>query len=119
FFGGGVTGLDLAELNEDLAEYFGTDKGALVMKAPRDSTLPLKGGDVIVAIDGRQVESPSHALRILRSYNSGETATLDIMRRQRRMSIDWTVPESHGRMFFQQRHWEGTPRSKVKKESRA
>ena len=118
-FGGGVTGLDLAELNEDLAEYFGTDKGALVMKAPRDSTLGLKGGDVIVAIDGRSVESPSHALRILRSYNSGETATLDIMRRQRRMSIDWTVPESHGRMFFQQRHWEVAPKSRLKKESRA
>ncbi len=119
FFGGGMTGLDLAELNEDLAEYFGTDKGALVMKAPRDSTMALKGGDVIVAIDGRSVESPSHALRILRSYNSGETATLDIMRRQQRMSINWTVPERHGRMFFQQRHWEGTPRLKVKKESRA
>lgn len=119
WFGGGMAGLDLAELNEDLAHYFGTDKGALVMKAPRDSTMALKGGDVIVAIDGRSIESPSHALRILRSYNGGETATLDIMRRQQRMSIDWTVPERHGGMFFQQRHWEGKPRMKVKKESRA
>ena len=119
FFGGGMSGLDLAELNEDLAEYFGTDKGALVMKAPRDSTLALKGGDVIVAIDGRSVESPSHALRILRSYNSGETATLDVMRRQQRMSIDWTVPEHHGGLFFKQRHWEETPKLKSKKESRA
>ena len=119
FFGGGMAGLDLAELNEDLADYFGTDKGALVMKAPRDSTMALKGGDVIVAIDGRSVESPSHALRILRSYNAGETATIDIMRRKQRMSIDWTVPERHGRMFFQQRHYEGKPRLKVKKESRA
>lgn len=118
FFGGGMAGLDLAELNGDLAGYFGTDTGVLVMKAPRDSTMALKGGDVILAIDGRQVESPSHALRILRSYNAGETATLDIMRRQQRMSIDWTVPERHGSMFFQQRHWEGTPRLKVKKESR-
>lgn len=119
FFGGGMAGLDLAELNEDLAGYFGTSEGALVMRAPSDSTLALKGGDVIVAIDGRSVESPSHAFRILRSYNSGETATIEIMRRQQRMNIDWTVPERHGRMFFRQPHWEGAPKLRTKKESRA
>jgi C-terminal processing protease CtpA/Prc len=119
-FGGGIAGLELAELNEDLAGYFGTSEGALVMKAPRDSTLALKGGDVIVAIDGRKVESPSHAMRILRSYNTGETATIEIMRRQARTSVDWTVPESHGRMFFRQPHWEEAPKLlKKKKESRA
>jgi len=118
-FGGGIAGLELAELNEDLASYFGTTEGALVMKAPRDSTLALKGGDVIVAIDGRKVESPSHAMRILRSYNTGETATIEIMRRQTRTSVDWTVPETHGRMFFRQPHWEGAPKLRTKKESRA
>jgi C-terminal processing protease CtpA/Prc len=119
FFGGGIAGLELAELNEDLASYFGTTEGALVMKAPRDSTLALKGGDVIVAIDGRKVESPSHAMRILRSYNTGETAAIEIMRRQARMSVDWTVPEHHGNMFFRQPHWEGAPKLRTKKESRA
>jgi len=119
FFGGGIAGLELAELNEDLAGYFGTTEGALVMKAPSDSTLALKGGDVIVAIDGRKVESPSHAFRILRSYNTGETATIGIMRRQQQMSIDWTVPERHGPSFFRQPHWESAPKLKTTKESRA
>jgi hypothetical protein len=35
------------------------------------------------------------------------------------MSVDWTVPEAHGRMFFRQPHWEGAPKLKTKKESRA
>ncbi len=118
-FGGGIAGLEMAELNEDLASYFGTTEGALVMKAPRDSTLALKGGDVIVAIDGRKVESPSHATRILQSYNTGETATIEIMRRQARMSVDWTVPEAHGNMFFRQPHFEVAPELRKKKESRA
>jgi C-terminal processing protease CtpA/Prc len=119
FFGGGIAGLELAELNEDLAGYFGTTEGALVMKAPRDSTLALKGGDVIVAIDGRKVESPSHAMKILRSYNTGETATIEIMRRQGRTSVDWTVPEDHGKSFFRQPLWDVAPELMLKKESRA
>lgn len=118
FGGGGIAGLDLADLNEDLAGYFGTSEGALVMKAPRDSTLSLKGGDVIVAIDGRGVESPSHAFRILRSYNAGETASIAIVRQQNRMTIEWTVPEYSGRSFFRQPDWR-TPRKRVKKDSRA
>src|SRR2546429_6022159 len=56
--------LELVSLNPDLGEYFGTKDGILVVKAPADSTLPLKGGDVILAIGGRPPTSPTppHAL---------------------------------------------------------
>jgi S1-C subfamily serine protease len=118
FFGHSSAGLNLAELNEDLAEYFGTTEGALVMEAPRDSTLALKGGDVIVAIDGRTVESPSHARRILASYNAGEAATLQVLRQRQRISVTWTVPEKHGGSFYF-RQPSGEVKSRVKKESRA
>lgn len=96
----GLGGLDLAELNEDLAEYFGTSEGALVMESPDDSTLALKGGDVIVAIDGRTVESPEHARRILRSYNAGETASIEVLRKRARTTVTWTVPEQEGGGYF-------------------
>jgi hypothetical protein len=49
--------LDLVDLNPDLGEYFGSKTGVLVVKAPSDSTIPLKAGDVILKIDGREPKS--------------------------------------------------------------
>jgi S1-C subfamily serine protease len=92
-FGAPWAGLNLVTLDADLGQYFGTTEGVLVVKAPTDSALPLKSGDVILAIDGRKPTSPEHAMRIVRSYEEGEAVKLDIMRRQRRMTLTWTVPE--------------------------
>lgn len=84
--------LELVKLNPDLGEYFGTKDGVLVVKATGDSALPLKGGDVILAIDGRTPTSPEHAMRILRSYEDGETVKVEILRKQKRQTLTWTVP---------------------------
>jgi hypothetical protein len=89
--------LDLVTLNPDLGDYFGTKDGVLVVKAPADSGLPLKGGDVILSIGGRKPTSPSHAMRILRSYDAGETVSIEIMRHQRRSTLSWTVPDEERR----------------------
>jgi PDZ domain-containing protein len=89
--------LDLVTLNPDLGDYFGTKDGVLVVKAPADSGLPLKGGDVILSIGGRKPTSPSHAMRILRSYDAGETVSIEIMRHQKRSTISWTVPDENRR----------------------
>src|SRR3989442_261403 len=51
-FGSPWGDLELVSLNADLGEYFGTKEGVLVVKAPADSSLPLKGGDVITSIGG-------------------------------------------------------------------
>ena len=93
FFGSPWGDLEVVSLNPDLGEYFGTKEGVLVVKAPADSSLPLKGGDVILSIGGRKPTSPSHAMRILRSYEPGETVALDIMRKQKRVTVSWKVPE--------------------------
>ena len=85
--------LDLTSLNPDLGEYFGTPDGVLVVRASRDVSLPLKGGDVIVAIDGRKPTSPSHAMRILRSYAAGDSVKIEILRKQKRQTVTSVVPE--------------------------
>jgi S1-C subfamily serine protease len=88
FFSGSPLGrLELAPLNSDLGRYFGTDEGVLVISAPKDSALGLRGGDVVLAVDGRAPSSPSHLLRILRSYETGETFKLDIMRNRKRETV--------------------------------
>lgn len=85
-------GLELAELNDDLGDYFGTRTGVLVLRAPRDSTLPLKAGDVILGIDGRAPKSVDQVRRIFRSYDGGEAVKLEVMRKQKRSTVTWTVP---------------------------
>ncbi len=93
-FGDSWCDLDLVKLNPDLGDYFGTREGILVVKAPADSGLPLKGGDVILAIGGRKPTSPAHAMRILRSYEPGESVTIDVLRKQKRVSLSYKVPEA-------------------------
>jgi S1-C subfamily serine protease len=94
YFSGSPLGrLELAPLNSDLGRYFGTEEGILVISAPKDSALALKGGDVILAVDGREPSSPSHLLRILRSYESGETFKLDIMRNRKRETVTSRIGE--------------------------
>ncbi len=95
--GGGIGGLQLKELTPELGEYFGATEGVLVLEAPADSSLPLRAGDVILAIDGREVQSASHAQRILASYDAEETVRFNIMRKQQRQTVEWKVPENRWR----------------------
>jgi C-terminal processing protease CtpA/Prc len=92
--GEGVFGsAELVPLTPKLGQYFGTDTGLLVVRAPDDSRLKLEDGDVIVDIDGRTPASASHALRILSSYQAGEQLKLNILRTGKRMSFEVTVPQ--------------------------
>jgi serine protease Do len=87
------SGIEFVSVDRELGEYFGVTEGLLVVKVRSDSGMPLRAGDVILGIDGRKPTSPSHALRILRSYETGESVKLDIQRKQRKQSVTWTVPE--------------------------
>jgi hypothetical protein len=55
------------ELTPGLGEYFGTDAGLLVVRAPEGDDIDLRDGDVIPEIGGRIPQSVGHAMRILRS----------------------------------------------------
>jgi membrane-associated protease RseP (regulator of RpoE activity) len=81
-FGGGncIEGVEFVELNPELGEYFGTDEGILVARVAENSELGLRAGDVLMAIDGREVRSTDHARRILSSYEPEEEIRLRIMR---------------------------------------
>jgi C-terminal processing protease CtpA/Prc len=89
---GPVMDMELATLTPQLGRYFGSDKGVLVVRAPADGALKLEDGDVILAIDGRQPESGSHATRILASYQPGEKLTLRVVRMHKTLDLDTTLP---------------------------
>lgn len=86
-FGGPFSELELAPVNADLGAYFGTTEGVLVIDAPEKNTLGLKGGDVILSVDGRKARGPSSLLRIFQSYEDGDVMKLEIMRNKARQSI--------------------------------
>jgi predicted metalloprotease with PDZ domain len=89
---GPLANMELATLTPKLGTYFGTEKGVLVVRSPPDGALKLEDGDVILAIDGRQPTSGSHATRILGSYQPGEKITLRIVRQHKTVDLEATVP---------------------------
>jgi len=84
--------MELTTIDPDLGTYFGAKDGLLVVRAPKDSLLGLKSGDVILRIGGRVPSSPSHAMRIFRSYDPGDEIRIDIMRDKAAREIKAIVP---------------------------
>lgn len=84
-------GVELEELNPELGEYFGSDRGVLVLDAEDDQPFGLRAGDVILSIDGREIEDVSHAIRILRSYEPDESVSLRIIRRGGEQTLEGTI----------------------------
>jgi len=92
--------MELVELNEGLGKYFGTDTGLLVVSAPDLDGVDLKDGDVIQSIDGRKPTDVRHAMRILSSYEGGESLKLGIMRDKKKRTIEVEIPANkHGSLF--------------------
>ncbi len=93
FTSGGPLGrLELTSLNAGLGSYFGTSEGVLVISVPDSDNYGLMAGDVITAIDGRKVSSPSQLMRIMRTYEKDEAPKLQIMRQKRAESISIKLP---------------------------
>jgi S1-C subfamily serine protease len=97
FYGSLLADLELAPLNSDLGRYFGATDGVLVISVPKESQLGLKGGDVVLAVDGRKPATPSQLLRILRSYEPDETLKLDVLRNHKRETITGRLGEKSDR----------------------
>ena len=85
--------LELVSVTPDLGKYFGTDKGLLVVRAPKDEALQIKEGDVIIQIGDREPSSPGHAMRILRSYERGESVEVVVIRDKKRRTLNLEIPD--------------------------
>ena len=92
--GSGLGDMEMVKLTERLGDYFGTDEGLLIVRAPKNEDLKLQDGDVIQSIDGREPTSVDHAMRILGSYQSGESLEIEIMRDKRKQKITIEVPDN-------------------------
>jgi C-terminal processing protease CtpA/Prc len=100
WFGNSWGDMELVELNEGLGKYFGTDSGILVVSAPESDTLKLEDGDVIQKIDGREPTSVRHALRILGSYQAGESLEIEVIRDKKRRKLEISMPDDRRSMLW-------------------
>ena len=85
-------GIQVADLNPELGEYFGTREGVLVVRVEEDSPLGLRAGDVLQRVGGRKVEDAAHLRQILASYRRDETIQLEVLRKRQRMTLEARAP---------------------------
>jgi len=92
-------GLNLAGLNADLGSYFGADHGVLVLSADDDALKALKSGDVLLDIDGKKVDRPEDALRLLRERPAGSDLKVQVLRQHKTQTLSMKAPDYKG-MFI-------------------
>lgn len=89
-WGNGRLGVQVQNLNEQLASYFGVKHGALVASVGKDSAAAkagLKAGDVITSVNGTAVDNPNDLRRALRDAGEGKEFTIDVMRDRKPLSL--------------------------------
>lgn len=89
----GWLGVVIQEVNKDLAESFGLDRaaGALVVQvvdgSPAESS-GLVSGDIIVKVNGKDVQLSSDLPHLIGRLRAGDTAKLSVVRAGKRKTID-------------------------------
>lgn len=88
----GYLGVQTISLTRDLAEYFGVPEatGVLITEIAKDSPAAqagLKGGDVILTIDGKKVTGVDRLRRLVRRCDAGEEIELGLRRRDQALTV--------------------------------
>ena len=91
-FGGNYIGVDLQEMDADLARYFqaSPDSGILVARVEPDSPAEkggLKSGDVITELNGQKIKTQKDLRKGLDDVKEGENASLTILRQGKSQKI--------------------------------
>lgn len=90
----GRLGITVDSLSDQLAGYFGTKDGVLVTSVTDNSSASkagVKAGDIITAIDGTPVSSPSDLSRRTDRLDDGDEFTLDVVRDKKPMTLKGKV----------------------------
>jgi PDZ domain len=87
-------GLNLASVDTKLGHYFGTDRGVLILSAPRDLG-GLQPGDVMQKVDGKPVNTPREAMAAMHSRSAGTAVPVEYLRDRKRATTQVTLPKSH------------------------
>lgn len=88
-------GLELVDVDGQLAEFFGVDSGALVRSVLEGSPCDragMRAGDVIVGVDGTRVRGTADIRDAVLAIGSGGAAELELVRDRRTTKLELDVP---------------------------
>lgn len=107
FSSGGRLGASIQNLGDQLGAYFGMGDrdGVLVTSVTEESAAEkggLRAGDVILGIDGQNIDGPQELLKAIREAEAGSTE-LSILRDKRERSVTVDLPERDEGSFLHRR----------------
>jgi len=106
----GYIGVQLSELTDQLAEYFGVTHGdgVLITEVDKDSPAEKAGlhaGDIITEIDGQEVSDYGEVKEIVSESDEGDKLSLTVVRNKNEQKIEVVVAQNekgeYGYQFFQ------------------
>jgi predicted metalloprotease with PDZ domain len=107
FFGGkrAYLGVSLVDLTDELREHLGAPKDTGILVSSVEDASPagkagIRVGDIIVSVDGKDVESSGDLRRGLREKKEGDTVRVEVMRGRARQTFVTTVAEREGLRIF-------------------
>lgn len=91
-------GVSLTDLSPELREYFGASKDSGVLVASVEDNSPadkagVRVGDVITAIDGKDVDSSWDLRTALKDKKDGDTTRIEVLRGRNRQTLVATLVE--------------------------
>ena len=92
-----LLGVEAESLGPQLAAYFGVKQGVLVRSVLKNTAAEkagIKAGDVITAVDGSAVNTPSELSNLVRISSSKKTFPVEMTRDHKEMSLSVTVEEA-------------------------
>jgi membrane-associated protease RseP (regulator of RpoE activity) len=108
-------GVSLVDLSKELRDHFGAPKEAGLLIGSVEDNSPadkagIKTGDIIISLDGKDVESSSELRRALREKKEGDTVRIEVLRGRARQTFVATVVEREGPRIAFPRELEGLRR---------
>lgn len=112
FFGGrSRMGVQIHDLNRDLAPYFEVERGVLILDVSEDSPAEeagLKAGDVIVKIDEETVRDVEDLQEILSDYEDGDVVQVEFVRKGKTNKVEVELEDDDGSWSYRLQRWPRT-----------